>query len=443
LKEVTRNIRDFCWVAVPKVSGGVLQLGFNLLLLHYLGPEEYGLLAVMLTAVLLGEGVAGSAVDVGVLRSAPLLEESDPVRSLQIQQSGLILKAVTILILALPVLVFPGMVGRILFGREDLFGYFLPAILLLAGLLFLRSVQTHFQVTRRFRLYGLLDLLQTGLRYGGIGLILALGAASPGRILATHALFPILVASGALFLPARILLQRFPVRPGVSSLFRLVKWYWVTIALGSLISRMDLLFVSALGGALEAGLFSAAKALALAPQLIGMYISVVAGPKIMPMWVNHSFAPTFWKFQSGLIISALSLFLLALITRQYWIWVLPENFATASSITLLLLPAALCALVDFPLTVPFLLFARPRILFFFDLVFFPFLCAGYFWVIPLQGALGAAAVTAAYAVVKTTFFQILAWKIVQRGPAEIEIRDILSPGIAGSARPGMALRSLS
>jgi O-antigen/teichoic acid export membrane protein len=291
-------------------------------------------------------------------------------------------------------------------------------------------------------MYGFLDLIQLFFRYGGIGLVLALGAATPIRILAVHAVIPAFVASIALLIAARSLFHQRPAMQGVTGLFHLVKWYWATIALGSLISRMDILFVSSFGGSFETGLFAAAKAMAIAPQLIGMYMSVVASPKIMPMWVNDSFFPIFSKLQAGLIVTALVLFLSAFLTRGIWVQLLPNSFTGAAWITLWLLPAALCALIDFPLTVPFLLFARPRLLLFFDLAFFPFLCIGYYWIIPVHGALGAAIITTVYALLKTVFFQTTAWSIARQGPAETVLQEIITPSFPSTAKRGMALRSL-
>jgi hypothetical protein len=78
-----------------------------------------------------------------------------------------------------------------------------------------------------------------------------------------------------------------------------------------------------------------------------------------------------------------------------------------------LLPAGLCALINFPLTILLLLFTRPRFLIALDCVLLPMLFVAYRLVIPTYGVLGAAVVTTTAALLKTAVMQVSAWRMLR------------------------------
>jgi hypothetical protein len=85
-------------------------------------------------------------------------------------------------------------------------------------------------------------------------------------------------------------------------------------------------------------------------------------------------------------------------------------------VALVLLPAGLAAFVNFPWTVSFLLFLRPRFLLKFDLIALPVLAVSYLIAVRTYGAAGAAGVTTAYALIKTAALQKVANGILQQPP---------------------------
>jgi hypothetical protein len=94
---------------------------------------------------------------------------------------------------------------------------------------------------------------------------------------------------------------------------------------------------------------------------------------------------------------------------------LPKSFYAAAGVFLFLLPAALCSLLNFPWTISFLLFSRPRVLLAVDLVGLVPLALFYTWAARMAGALGVAAVTAGFALMKTAILQSLALGILNHG----------------------------
>ncbi len=415
--QVKRDLRELLYVAVPKGLGGVLQVGINFVLLRFLGPAEFGLLSVCVTGIILSDAIISPPFDMGVLRLAPLEEMEDPAASVRLQKAALVLKLVVVLMLALPVFLMPDYYSHVLFRQSGEARLLYLAILGVIGLGLLRSTQTHFQVSGRFVAYGAVDLAHSTLKYGGIALLLFLTTARPATILIFHATVPLAVTAGALVLLARPLISSPLHIDEVKRLLRLVKWYVATTALGSLVSRVDLFIVSSMLGVAAAGILGAAYTFAMLPQLLGMYMSVVFSPRIMRLWKQGKLARVYYRYQRILVALAVGFYAAA------WIgfpplarWFLPKSFDGTIGVFLALLPAMLCSLVNFPWSIPFLLFMRPRLLLMIDCIGFPLLLLLYWRVIPSHGVMGAAVLTSIYSVIKTLVMQGAAIRILRNGP---------------------------
>ena len=422
METVRKDLGEILWVAIPKVAGGALQFGFNIALLRFVGPDSFGTISVCLTGLLLLDAVLGAAIDMGIFRLAPVYRQTDPSYARQIEKAGLAIKPAGAAILAVPLVLFAPQLSRLLFQRPepDLL-YFTFAALL--GMLLFRSTQVHFQIERRFAAYGLTDLLHNAVRFGSIALLFAWGTRSAQTVLLMYAL-------------ARELWRAELGRKAFSELYSVVKWYVITVVVGTIISRMDLFFVSARINVAEAGIYSAAQAFALVPQLLGPYMSAVFSPRVMDLWQKGKLRGTYLRYQGMLIGISAGLFLLAalLLRGGFATWLLPPAFARASDVILLLLPAGLAALVSFPWTIPFLLYTRPKLLLAMDCAAFPVLCAGYSLASESHGATGVAAVTSAYAVLRAALYQVLALRIMLRGPDQstaspvnLAVESVLKP----------------
>jgi O-antigen/teichoic acid export membrane protein len=407
-------VGEFLWVAGPKVLAGALQFAANLLLLRYFGPEQFGIISICLVAVLLSDSIVGGATDSGVLRLAPPHNAAAPEKSLQYQQAGLILKLLFAAVLAVPMVLLAQPLSALLFQNAAGSRFLLVSIVALCGMLALRSAQMHFQVNRRFTPYGVADLLNSGLKFGGLGILLWAAQPTAFRVVALYAVAPIVVTIAILALSARPMLSVAFSSAALAELAATVKWYVATAMTGTLIARMDLFLVSVIASVHEAGILSAAQAIALLPQLVGTYIAVVFSPRIMPMWEAGTLKALYWRFQAAIVAVAGVAFVLAWVSMQgLAAWIFPASFARSGEAILVLLPAGLAALVNFPLTILLLLFLRPKFLLVMDCILLPVLIGAYMWVIPHYGAIGAAAVTSITALLKTLIMQGLAWKLLR------------------------------
>ena len=369
---IKSDLADVLCVAIPKILGGGSQLALSLILVRFLSPPQFGMFVVCLTSILLLDAVIGSAIDMAIFRLAPIYRESAPLRARPIEKAGLALKPIGSLVLLVPLLLSLSLVSQILFQNSEQGLLLLAAYGALVGLLIFRSMQVHFQIERRFFAYGASDLLHTVARFGGIAILLILDAATPERIFFIYCLAAFTVSGAGLAGWAKPVLQaRFSLE-AVKEFTGILGWYLPTVIVGSIASRMDLFLVSALGGVAEAGIYGAAQMFALVPQLLGTYASAVFSPRVLPMWREGKLQRDYWRYQLILGATALLFFALAVIgTGPLGSLLLPEIYQPSQGVIVLLLPTGLAAMVNFPLTIPLLLYTHPKVVLGVDLVAIP------------------------------------------------------------------------
>lgn len=418
------DIRQILWVAVPKVLGGASQLLLSLLLVRFLGVEQFGMVSVCLTGVLLLDAVIGSAIDMAIFRLAPLHREDAPAYARAIEKAGLYIKPIGAALLFAPLAFLAARASQVLFQDPTRGSLLLLSALALLGMLLFRSMQVHFQIESRFAAYGATDLLHTAARLGFIGLLLVSDSATPELIMSAYAVAAIGVAAVGLIFPARPVLSAPWSKPAAGELLGVLKWYLATVVLGSIASRMDVFFVSSFASVAEAGIYGAAQMFALVPHLLGTYLSAVFSPRVLPMWRDGQLPQAYFRYQVALSVAALLLY------GGAWVAigplsaaVLPDTYRRSVDVALVLLPAGLVALVNFPWTIPFLLYTRPKTLLAVDCVAIPAMAAVFAFAIPRSGASGAAAVSSAFAILRLVFYQGLAWRVLHRDPQGLRWRN--------------------
>ncbi|WP_321474430.1 oligosaccharide flippase family protein [uncultured Paludibaculum sp.] len=396
---------------------GVLQLIINVALLRQLGPAQSGIVFVFLNIIALCDGILGAALDVAVVKLATLPDQGHgALHSLQVQKTAMSLKWLACAGLAAPSILLAQVISSTLFATPRHSPLISVVVLGVAGLLTLRSVQTHFQIGRRFVVYGAADMLHSTLKFGSIAALIWMGTATPARVLWCVAAAPALVTVCYLAGPARSLAVARFTRPAARELLEISKWYVGGAATGTMTSKMDILLVSSLAGSAQAGIYSAAQNLTIPFQLLGQYLSVVFTPRIMPLWKTGRLSKVYWLFQCGALLFCLAGFAAFFAGIGLLIpGVLPATYLPGVAAAKWLLPAALASILNFPWTVPFLMFTHPRFLFVMDAVALVALSAIYYFAIGDFGAVGAAAVTTGYALLKTGIFQSLAFRTMQ-GP---------------------------
>ena len=407
---------EFLCIAAPKVVGGMLLILMNIALMRFFEPAQYGVYSLCVTSIILIDVIVGTSVDMGVLRLAPLYRNEDYGRSIALELAGVSFKLmVGVALLALAAL-FSEQVSSYLFEQED--GASLIYLTVFSGvaLLLFRSTLVHLQLEQRFGLYGLVEWAHNIVKYGVIAVLLIAFSPGPAQVLLAFAITSTFACVlGYWVMSQRVVQSNWRGHKGIfKKLFNFVKWYALTIVVGTLISRMDVYFVGILGGVDQAGIFSAALVIALIPEILGTYLAVVFNPRIMTYWQERQFYPLYRRVQIALYVVAVFIFVLALLIVEYYSeWLIPRDYKQAEEIFLVLLLGTLAGMVTYPLTASFLMFMRPKFLLKLECSAFPFIVASYIYAIDIYGLLGAAWVTALSRLIRALVSQTVAWRVAR------------------------------
>ncbi|HVN79443.1 MAG TPA: oligosaccharide flippase family protein [Terriglobia bacterium] len=412
---------------VPKVLGGGSTFVLNILLFRFFTPEQYGAYSLCIAGILLAEGIFGSAIDLAVLRLAPLCRTENPSRSQAIQQAGLHIKLVLIGIFFLLSGIFAVPLRRILFSNKGEVSWLYLTTAAILGVLVLRSVQTHFQVEGKFSAYGKVELLHIFAKFSGVAIAILIGRVNPGLILAFFAAAPIGIATlffifyGQDFFRGKDQLSI----PLIMEMVHFMKWFLITTGISVVVAQLPNFTLTRWAGIREVGIYSAGSALASIFPMLGLYLSVLLSPRIMSFYRQGKIYSLYRILQRILIAGSVVIYLffflyIDFIARKLF----PPSFSASKEIFMVLLPSALSWLATTPLNMTFVLFLRPKFIISVESVVFPFLLLSYYWVIPAHGASGAAWVTMIFGLIRSGIIQLAAWRWARKPPVAGDFRMI-------------------
>jgi O-antigen/teichoic acid export membrane protein len=426
----TRSLLDFALVATPKFAGGLCLMSLNIALMRWVGPDDYGVYSLCIASLsLLSEGLFGAAIDMGVIRFAPLHLELEPERAIEIERSALRLKLLIVAIVSSGLMLLSHPLSRLAFhqdGQWHLIGITCVAAL---GSLTLSSALLHYQIRGRFLRYGMLDTLHILVKFGSVTLVILYAEStqqplSISYVIGCFAAGPFVACLWFVATNQRQwkLPRRMSLDPNHSELLQFIKWFFLTLLVSSLVSRIDVFTLSGLSSIEDVGLYAAGQTIASIPLLLGYYLSVVLSPKVMPMYAAGTLRSLLIRVQSLLFCVAVCSFLLFYFVRSTVVEpTLPASFAASADVIYLLLPSTLAGMTSFPLVVPLLMFVRPRFLVMMELVMLPVQLASYFIVIPVYGATGAAVCTTLFGIVKTAIAQREAFRCAQHASTNVPL----------------------
>lgn len=421
---MTKSLRsaiDLIFVAAPKLMGGISLVVINILLMKQVGVESFGAYSICLVLMgLLSEGLCGAAIDLGVMRMAPLYALTDPEKAQRFESAGLRLKLQIVGALSLVLLLASYPLKHYLFHGYS--GWWLiPQVTIAAlAITILTSALLHLQIRGRFATYGLVDATQMGVKFGGIGLLLFITQAqgtSPSveSVLCWFAIGPVVALGICAF---KITWNEAPVHPTNhprEELLRVVKWYLITLLLTSLTSKADTFLLSLLTGLNEVGVFSGALTISSIPLMLGSYLGIIFSPKVMPHCKAGTFKQLLTELQLALLLSSVAIYAIIFFYRAYLTeFLLPVAFRPSATLILILLPATLAGMTSYPLAVTFLMFVSPRFFLWLECILLPPFAIAYVIMITNYGALGAAIVTAILGITKTVIAQVMAFRWSQR-----------------------------
>ena len=404
-------------VAVPKGMGGFVAIGLNGLLLTHMAPTEFGVYSICLLLVTLADGVLGAAIDMAAVKLASQYRAHDQRRADAAEQWGALFKIG--LSLALIGLMLPALtpLSQALFHREDS-SLLLLAMAVALGVLVMRSVFTHLQLGGRFAAYAVLELLAQSLRVAGIGAVVLWWQPSAWTLTMAAVIGTGLAVLGGLHI-AKI--GKVPWRLRWSDgreLLQTLRWMLLTFALSSLYARLDVLLLTQWSTIEQVGLFAAAQVFAFVPELFGMWLAVVFSPRVASAQADATLRRLMLRVQSAVGFCALVCGLLIWLLLCWLPEYLPHRYAGVADILIPLLLGAFGGMLVIPVTVPFVMFARPRFIVAYDVLSAPLLLLAYHVAINHAGAVGAAWVSGCARLTKAAILLAGAW--IWADPARYE-----------------------
>ena len=417
-----KTLTHFALVAVPKVLGGAFSVAISGVLLHYLGPAEFGVYAIALTIVALTEGVLGASIDMGVLKRASMAGGVSVADARRFEQSGIFFK----LALGAIVLSFLAVAGEPL--AQHLFGHTpetvpafaaIPLLLLIggvaAGMLLLRSLLLHLQLAQRFGAYCVLESWTQLLRVAGAVIAITVLTPSASTLLGMMLLGTLAALALGIGLARPLWTAPRPSMAASRELMRTIRWFLATFAFSASLSRIDVLLLGKFGSLEHVGIYAAGQVFAQIPELLGTYLAVVFSAKIAPACASGQFPALLRKVQTACWSAAVLLWGGAFALVQIGTPWVPAAYADSTTIMLVLLPGTLAAMCAFPVAIPYVMFVRPRFIFLLDLVTLPIVLLAYYLAIREAGAVGAAWVTGLTRFIKLSAIQYVAWRWARCG----------------------------
>ena len=405
-----RTLYQTACVAVPKGLGGVVTIGLNGLLLTRMTPAEFGVYSVCLLLVTLADGVLGAAVDMSAVKLASLHRLQDPRRAAAAEQWAAVFKiGLSLLLIGLLLPALPQL-SQALFHRSDA-ALLLLAMTVAAAVLLMRSLFTHLQLGGRFAAYAGLEMLAQSLRVAGIAAVLLWWQPSAWTLTLAALAGTGLAVLGGLGI-AKLGLGLAPWRlrwSDGSELLHTLRWMLLTFALSSLYARLDILLLTQWSSIDQVGLFAAAQVFAFVPELFGMWLAVVFSPRVAPAQADATLRVLLLRVQSVVGAAALAAGLLigGLLSALSASWL--GKYAGVAELLMPLLLGALAGMVAMPVSVPFVMFARPRFIVTYDLLSAPLLLLAYHLAIDHGGAVGAAWVSGCARLIKAAVLLASAW----------------------------------
>ena len=407
----SRTLYQTLCVAVPKGLGGFVTIGLNGLLLTRMTPAEFGVYSICLLLVTLADGVLGAAIDMSAVKLASLHRLQDPRRAAAAEQWAAVFKiGLSLLLIGLLLPALPQL-SQALFHRSDA-ALLLLAMTVAAAVLLMRSVFTHLQLRGRFAAYAGLELLAQSLRVAGIAAVLLWWQPSAWTLTLAALGGTGLAVLGGL---GGLGIANLGLTPGRlrwsdgSELLHTLRWMLLTFALSSLYARLDILLLTQWSTIDQVGLFAAAQVFAFVPELFGMWLAVVFSPRVAPAQADATLRGLMLRVQSVVGAAAVSAGLLIGCVLTALPGSLPGKYAGAAELLMPLLLGALAGMVAMPVSVPFLMFAKPRFIVTFDLLSAPLLLLAYHLAIEHSGAVGAAWVSGCARLIKAAVLLASAW----------------------------------
>ncbi len=378
----TGTFRDSSITTSATIVNGALGVVFYILLARSLGPSDYGLFVVAVSALTLMADIGNLGTDTGLIRFIGKYINGDsivPKRFLKLALEVKLIVWVLVLVTILPMVSFLAMK---VFGKPELTVPLRYAVLGVGGAMLFSFTTNALQAYQRFVSWSVLNIASNTLRLILVGLLIYLAGVNLESSLLVYLLIPFLG-----FLVGLMILPNFWVkgeREVAKEFFHYNKWVALLTLVAAVSARLDIFLAARLLSSAQLGVYSAASQLtSVVPQLLFAIATVVA-PKLASLDSDIKAIAYLKKLQLMVVVLAI----LGLIVSPVSVFVIPLLFGQAYvgsvGLFLILFLAQLVFLISLPVhQAVFYYFGKPSVFVFISVVHL-LIISSLGWVLTLQ-----------------------------------------------------------
>jgi O-antigen/teichoic acid export membrane protein len=378
------------------LAGNALSaaMGFAVLALltRGLDPAAFGTFATLMTVIDIGLVVIDAMLFAGVVIVAARHAATDPVRSDMALKLGLLIRLPVVAVIALAGVLGADAIARLLTGSPEWAQEVRIAFLALPLLALQSYALSTMQARQAFGRLALTTLYKNLFRLGAVGVLFVLGALTVRSAVSALLVAAALALALALVSAPWAYLRRPGLGQGVlREIFDINKWMALA-ALGLLGARFDIVMLSRLSTPEQAGYYAAALQLCLVMTLVSTALVTTLLPKTAQLATQEDMRRHFRRCLPYLPLGLAGFAAVFAVSGWAVPLALGPNFAGAVAAFDLLTASAMLTMVTNPLLLLF--FPMGLVASYAAMTFAQLLLrvAANWFVIPVYGAAGAAAV---------------------------------------------------
>jgi O-antigen/teichoic acid export membrane protein len=391
------------------------------------GLAEAGAFAFSIALAKMVGGIVSDPLDLAVMRNAPQLLLTAPERAFDILRASFALRLPTALVIAGLLLALSPLAGLVMAEDGVAAPYLRLAAMAVVGDALVRALMSIMQVQARFRVFLLLEGMTSVLRFLAVVALWASGAIRVDLVLACYAAASFAAAAvGSFLLPAGFLRCRGIRRRDLVEILNYLKWIMPAMLLAAVNERLDVLFVYTFAGAAAAGLYGAALALALIPDILAGCLSTLIQPRIASLYASGDYDVWLRRFLGvSFAVCGLGYGLSLIVAEPFFALALGPKYVEAAPAFHWLLAGTLFWLAVTPLPMTLVAVLAPQRVVLVTLAQSAFVLIGGLLLVPRYGWIGMAQTIFAMRVAVALLLVVAARRIPAGGPA---VRPVVPDG---------------
>lgn len=359
----TATFRQSFTTVGATIINGVLGALFYIVLARFLGPSDFGLIFVAITALTLVADVADLGTNTGLVRFVSANLASHKEMALRVLKFSLEFKIIIWAIVLILGLFGSSFIAQNIFGKVELTLPLKLSFIGVGGFLLFTFITSTLQAFQRFYWWSALHIMTNLVRILVIFGLIWLGQLTMTSSLLTFITLPFVgFLVGLLLIPTTRVINEHKETEVAASLLSYNKWVAISTFIAAISSRMEVFIGAKLLSSFEIGLYGAASQLVMViPQVI-TGLGIVAAPKFASFANLNQMLVYFKKFQ----ILVLAIAFLGILAIPVAIFLIPVLFGPSFSASVPIFVVLTLAMLIFLISIPvhisiFYYFGKPKV----------------------------------------------------------------------------------